>query len=80
MASSVFEDCIFRFLPKECSPPKWFGVWTDIVDGFLSIVVVIVGLFGNIMSLVVLTHPDFQGVFDKLLIALSCFDMIFLSK
>ena len=80
MTSNVIADCISRNFPKECSPPKWSGLWSEIVEGYLSITVTIFGLFGNIMSLIVLRQPGFQEVFDKLLIALAYFDLIFLGK
>ena len=82
-SGNVIADCISRYFPKECSPPEWSGLWSEIVEGYLSITVTIVGLFGNIMSLVVLRQPGFQGfqeVFNKLLIALAYFDLIFLGK
>ena len=82
-SGNVIADCISRNFPKECSPPEWSGLWSEIVEGYLSITVTIVGLFGNIMSLVVLRQPGFQGfqeVFNKLLIALAYFDLIFLGK
>ena len=82
-SGNVIADCISRHFPKECSPPEWSGLWSEIVEGYLSITVTIVGLFGNIMSLVVLRQPGFQGfqeVFNKLLIALAYFDLIFLGK
>ena len=80
MGESVIEECIFRYLPKECTPPEWSGLLSEIVEGYLSIFVAVIGVFGNVMSLLVLTEPGFQDVFNKLLIALSCFDMIFLGK
>ena len=79
-SGNVIADCISRYFPKECSPPEWSGLWSEIVEGYLSITVTIVGLFGNIMSLVVLRQPGFQEVFNKLLIALAYFDLIFLGK
>ena len=79
-SGNVIADCISRSFPKECSPPEWSGLWSEIVEGYLSITVTIVGLFGNIMSLVVLRQPGFQEVFNKLLIALAYFDLIFLGK
>ena len=80
MGDSVIEECIFKYLPKECTPPEWSGLLSEIVEGYLSIFVAVIGLFGNVMSLLVLTEPGFQDVFNKLLIALSCFDITFLGK
>ena len=80
MTSNVIADCISRNFPKDCSPPEWSGLWSEIVEGYLSITVTIVGIFGNIMSLVVLKQPGFTEVFNELLIALACFDLIFLGK
>ena len=80
MSNNVIADCISRNFPKECSPPEWSGLWSEIVEGYLSIAVTIVGLFGNIISLVVLRQPGFQEVFNKLLTALAYFDLIFLGK
>ena len=80
MGDSVIEECIFRYLPKECTPPEWSWLLSEIVEGYLSVFVAVIGLFGNVMSLLVLTEPGFQDVFNKLLIALSCFDMMFLGK
>ena len=80
MENSVIEDCIFRYLPKECTPPEWSGLLSEIVEGYLSIMVAVIGLFGNIITLLVLTRPGFQNVFNQLLVAMSTFDIIFLGK
>ena len=80
MEESLVEACIFRYLPKECRPPEWSGMWSEIAEGYLSIGVTVIGLFGNIMAFAVLRQPGFHDVFNKLLIALSSFDILFLGK
>ena len=80
MGEDVVEECIFRYLPKECKPPEWSGLWSEIFEGYLSIGVTVIGLFGNAMAFAVLRQPGFHDVFNKLLISLSSFDIWFLGK
>ena len=80
MGEEVVEECIFRYLPKECRPPEWSGLLSEIFEGYFSIGVTVIGCFGNVMAFAVLMHPGFHDVFHKLLIALSSFDFLFLGK
>ena len=73
-------DCINNFTPKECKMNDDAGLWSMILEGYISIVVVGVGLLGNATSIWVLCDSSFTDTFNKLLISLSVFDTMVLCK
>lgn len=60
--------------------PKTSQSWSIVCEGILSIIVGLCGLLGNATTIMVLRSPTFKETFHKLLICLSCFDSLFISK
>ena len=65
------------------------GVWDDHtefmvntcsywMEGVLLTITGTIGLFGNVLSIVILSKPDMYNAFNNLLIALSTTDSIFI--
>ena len=75
----IFE-CIDMFTPKECQMSDDAAFWSIILEGYISLVVVGIGLLGNATSIWVLCDSSFTDTFNKLLISLSVFDTMFLCK
>ena len=73
-------ECIRDFTPKECKINDEAAFWSLILEGYISLVVVGVGLLGNFTSIWVLCDSSFTDTFNKLLISLSVFDTMFLCK
>ena len=47
-------------------------------DGVLVSIVAIIGVIGNVVALIVLSRPRLNDVFHQLLLALACFDILYL--
>ena len=75
-----FEECVLRLMPKECGPTDADKVWSKIFEGYLSVIVAVLGVLGNSTSLAVLLDPPFLDLFNKLLVSLSICDTVFLGK
>lgn len=60
--------------------PKTSQSWSIVCEGILSVIVGLCGLLGNASTIMVLRGSTFKETFHKLLICLSCFDSLFISK
>ena len=75
-----FGECVLGLMPKECGPTDVDKMWSIIFEGYLSVIVAILGVLGNSTSLVVLKDASFLDVFNKLLVSLAICDTVFLGK
>ena len=73
-------QCISKLLPKDCMGPNLYTTWITIWEGYLSLIISIIGVIGNSMSLAVLLDPAYLDVFNKLLVSLSVCDTVFLGN
>lgn len=64
---------------KECNMGATSsGDYKYYFDGVFVSVFGIIGMFGNVLSLCVLSRPKFKDCFHKLLLTLACFDSLFI--
>ena len=79
-----FEECMLvmwtDWLSKKCGPTDVDKIWSKIFEGYLSVLVAVLGVIGNSTSLVVLKDQPFLDVFNKLLVSLTICDIAFLGK
>ncbi|XP_040563388.1 FMRFamide receptor [Lepeophtheirus salmonis] len=54
-------------------------VWSEVLEGVLSIIVGVVGLVGNLSAICILRREEFKETFNKLLICLCVFDSLFIA-
>lgn len=84
--SSTFsnDSAVVSGLADEGSPcermPEKIQLWSKICEGFISLLIGIFGLLGNLVTVIILNRPTFQETFHKLLICLSAFDSLFIGK
>jgi len=70
---------IFNFSgPTGCGNRLENDVFRFWLDGILVAVVGSAGFVGNLLALIVLSRPQLQDVFHRLLFALACFDIFFI--
>lgn len=69
---------LFMERPAMCGTPEDVGDYQYWFDGVLVSVIAVVGFVGNLLAIIVLSRPKLRDVFHQLLLALACFDILYI--